>query len=132
MNLEDAYQVIEELGEKDNLSEFEYELLTGATNALDNFRRNRLREQINKIDIQKMFPIYKQLRNMDVESHEDVIQAQKIMKEHGYYAGELDSLYGPATKTARGEIEEDIMYHPQFLVHSIVEQAKGLFNNWNK
>ena len=127
-----AMEVINNLSEKDSLSEFEYELLKGAQDVVHTARwkREMILDRINTSDIKDMFPLYKQLSDMDVESHEDVIGAQKLLTEYGYYGDELDSLYGENTKRARLEMKEDISRHPQFLVHTVMEQARNLFDSW--
>jgi hypothetical protein len=127
-----AQQLVDDLSERDNLNHIDMQLLTTATNLLESRRSEERRLNINEANIKDLVPIYKQLTNMDVESHESVIDAQKVLKKHGYYADQLDSLYGPATKEARIQMEDDIRNHPQFLVNMVMDQARGLFENWNK
>lgn len=133
MNPEEALEIVNSISQNsgEQLSEIEYELLTSATDVLKEVRRDSLKTAINQGNIQELYPIWSQLKNMDVTSHADVGEAQQILKTHGYYQDEIDSLYGGNTKEARLQMEADILDHPKFLVNVIMEQAKGLFQTWD-
>jgi hypothetical protein len=132
MDPEQALKLVKllEKRESENISEFEYELLNSALVVLEDAKRDSLKANLYQQDVKKLSSMHDFLANIDVEKHADVGKAQEMLQEFGYYEGEIDSLYGELTKTARAKMSQDIMYSPGFIPNMIIEQAKGLFETW--
>ena len=130
MTLEEAHDMKRLLSDRpsDGLSVFEHELLTLSQDIISQAKADSLQENLNKKDIKELTELYSFLQNIDVESHKEVEEAQKVLKEFGYYEDEIDSFYGKNTKAARQQMTTDILQHPDFVSNFIIEGAKDLFD----
>ena len=129
-----AYEILNLFSQRDletqPLENYEIDIYENAKKLVSEARRDSLRNVLHQTDIKQVSKDYNILANMDVESHEDVGRAQKILQNYGYYTDNVDSLYGSKTKTARNQMESDVLYHPDYFSNFIIEQARGLFDNW--
>ena len=133
-DLNAAYEIMKLFSERDletePLADYEIDIYDNAKEVISTVRRDSLRAVLHQTDIKQVSKDYKFLKNMDVESHSDVGKAQGVLKGYGYYTDSVDSLYGSNTKTARLQMESDALYHPEYFTNYIMEQARGLFDNW--
>ena len=130
MTKEEAVGMVKLLSSRstENLSDFEHELMDVALDVIDKAEADSLKSNIDQGDVKELTEHWNFLQNIDVEDHGDVKKAQKILKDYGYYKGEVDSFYGEKTKAARARMSSDILRHPKFIPNMLIEQAKGLFD----
>jgi hypothetical protein len=127
---DEARKTVQLLESKTDLSEYEMAMLNRATEIVSQNYRDSLIVELGNKDPNMINQEFDFISRMNVESQKDVIQAQEILKKHGYYTDELDSLYGVNTKASREAFQYDVLNNQKFTINRIIEQAKGLFQNW--
>ena len=129
MTKEEAVGMVKLLSSRspENLSDFEHELMDVALDVIDKAEADSLKSNIDQGDVKELTEHWNFLQNIDVEDHGDVKKAQKILKDYGYYKGEVSGKYDASTEIARGRWLKDIMKDPDFNWAMIKKSAREIF-----
>ena len=68
---------------------------------------------------------------LDKFQEQDLMASVEILSALSKTLENEDVLYGEETKAARQDMQYDILKNQKFTINWILEQAQGLFQNWD-